>query len=857
MINLFKKQLSYELIVGICFLFFWIMAVTLTFFDLLDNYLVGEYGSALGLIIQILIIYNTKKICDASSSVYDKKTFFCFFLASIALFVTEAAFYVLVFLRGIPVKGMPFSYFLLHYIPSLVAWGFLTIYLFRMLSPYIVKIKPLIKIFFAFIIFSIIVIKISFLSINVCPTIAPDTVAPLKFTIIYKLVIFGLTMLCLMYVEDIGFMFLLTGIVVLTAATFLFNYLTFTQNQEMVAYGELFWDLGIFLMLLGVLFIRKKRSYGIRKCFRVARSIKSKLILWTFSISVISFVLFFVAAYYFSFIGKEFLSILPFFIMIYSVIVVALSVFMGQYFETPFKRLTENIKFFISHKTKKVENFSIEEFSCLQKFLLEMFEINEEKDRMKKHLGEVSAQVAHDIRSPLMVLKAVLNDLSSLPERKRIDARNAIQRVTDIANNLLAQYRQDSQELVNSSIEYRSEPVAIMVESIVSEKRIQIASSSIDIILQFSSNIYDAFVYIDLVEFKRALSNLMNNAIEALKEVSGVITIQLSRNKEGVVIDIRDNGCGISEEKLSSLLKEGGSFDKKEGYGLGLPYAMNKIKAWHGTYSLTSRLGEGTQFEIILPEAKPAEWFMGHITLVSGNVIIVLDDDEYIHQIWDERLPKEFLLENRLKLLHFTNPNELILFCKDNVIKDTVFFIDYELNHEQMTGLDVARELGIGNCATLVTSRYEDDIIREKCQKFGMKIIPKFFAKYVPINIRKSTDIVLIDNEELITYYWKESAEGCGKTISVFNDPNDFIKVAHHYSTGTMIYIDSALNNELKGEDFAKVLHERGYCNVILATGYPKDHFKHVTWVKDVVGKEPPWGDPPRKRRHHQNKIIR
>ena len=470
--------------------------------------------------------------------------------------------------------------------------------------------------------------------------------------------------------------------------------------------------------------------------------------------------------------------------------------------------------------------------------------LNEAKTRSHEAaLGQIATQVAHDIRSPLLVLKTILSNLSTLPERQRIDARSAIQRVTDIANNLLSQYRQDDKQSSNT---LSSEPVAILLESIVSEKRIQVANTDIVINLQYPANIYDAFIYIDIVGFKRILSNLLNNAIEAVKETVGLITIELNRNDGKIILDIKDNGCGMSQEKLVSLLKEGGTFGKQEGSGLGLPYAVSKITEWQGDYSLTSKQGEGTQFEIILPESEPAYWFKSKIDIIENSTIIVLDDDEYIHQVWNERFPERLLSENNLQLLHFKNPNDLILFCKNHSIDNTTFLVDYELGHDYMTGLEVVKALNIGDRATLVTSRYEDDDVRDTCQILGMRIIPKFFSELIPIHIINSTEIVLIDNEKIITLIWKRSAESWGKKISTFNDPEDFMRIAHHYSKETTIYIDSSLDKSIKGEEFAKILYEKGYYNLILATGYPKSRFSHVTWVKDIIGKEPPWGDPPK-----------
>ncbi len=459
-------------------------------------------------------------------------------------------------------------------------------------------------------------------------------------------------------------------------------------------------------------------------------------------------------------------------------------------------------------------------------------------------LGQIATQVAHDIRSPLLVLKRVLSDLSSLPEKQRINARNAIQRVTDIANNLLTQYKHEKNDM-NSETALSSEPAAMMLESIVSEKRVQVADLGVEVTLDIAPNAYDAFIQVDIAGFKRVLSNLMNNAIDAVKEKRGAVTLTLKKIDNQVFIDIRDNGCGIPRDKLRTVLEEGATFGKKEGSGLGLPYAVSKIAEWHGDYSLQSRPGEGTQFEIVLPEVKPAEWFRGEITIEKGGTIVVLDDDDYIHQIWDERFPKSFLQTDGLTLLHFNNPPDFIQFCQGKVFEKATFLMDYELEKYKETGLDLAEMLNLGPHATLVTSRYEDVEVRERCKALGMKIIPKYFAELTPIRISipiTPTEIVFVDDEEVIGEFWKDSAEAAGKSISVFKDPRDFMQVVHQYPKDVLIYMDSSLGNGLKGEDFAKQLYDQGYQNIILATGFSKDHFKNVTWVKDIIGKEPPWG---------------
>jgi signal transduction histidine kinase len=443
-------------------------------------------------------------------------------------------------------------------------------------------------------------------------------------------------------------------------------------------------------------------------------------------------------------------------------------------------------------------------------------------------LGRIATQVAHDIRSPLAVLNIETQSLLSIPEVSRINIRNAVQRVNDIANNLLSKYKQENKDSITKGVP-SSELASVMLENIVSEKRVQILDREIQINLEIDPESYDVFVNVDIPDFKRVLSNIINNAIDAI-------------DNHGIITVVSDNGCGIPKDKLPLIFEEGVSFGKKNGSGLGLPYAINKISSWHGDYSLTSEVGEGTEFEMILPQARPATWFAQEINIMENDTVVILDDDIYIHQIWDNRFTVEFINAHHLKVHHFQDPNIFFEFCQLHLpLKNTRFLLDYELIGHQKNGLILAKMLNIGVQSILVTSRYEDQDVREACRKLGMKIIPKPFAERTPINILSRTDTVFIDDEEAITSLWQESAMRAGKNINVFNDPREFMRISHLYEKDTLIYMDSSLGGNLKGEDFAKVLFDQGYLNIILATGFSKEHFREVNWVKDIIGKEPPW----------------
>lgn len=200
-------------------------------------------------------------------------------------------------------------------------------------------------------------------------------------------------------------------------------------------------------------------------------------------------------------------------------------------------------------------------------------------------LGEMARQLAHDIRSPLTALNMVTATLDSTQEEKRVIIRSATQRINDIANDLLKTYR-ESKPVETSAPVDRHEPVMLvsLLDSVMSEKRMQYREKlNLRIEGEFSKG-YGLFAVIPPAELARAISNLLNNAVESFDdEVSGTlshesrIVVSLEAKGRDAVIVIEDNGRGISAEILPRVGKERltlGKEGSESGSGLGVLHAM-------------------------------------------------------------------------------------------------------------------------------------------------------------------------------------------------------------------------------------------------------------------------------------------
>ena len=72
----------------------------------------------------------------------------------------------------------------------------------------------------------------------------------------------------------------------------------------------------------------------------------------------------------------------------------------------------------------------------------------------------------------------------------------------------------------------------------------------------------------------------MNNAVESIVSDQGIINMSLFEEDQNVVIQITDNGKGISADLIAKLGKLGVTYGKLNGHGLGLFHAKNTIESW-------------------------------------------------------------------------------------------------------------------------------------------------------------------------------------------------------------------------------------------------------------------------------------
>lgn len=356
----------------------------------------------------------------------------------------------------------------------------------------------------------------------------------------------------------------------------------------------------------------------------------------------------------------------------------------------------------------------------------------------KEKFAQVASKVAHDINSPLSALKMMIPLCDNLPEDQRLSLTRATERIWDIANNLLINFRQQNKKTTTSEVEPR-QPLLVsdLLVWLLSEKKMQYRDQSVRFKTIISDDAQFAFIECQAIEFRRAMSNLINNAVDALKnKADGVVTVQLSTYDNAVVVEVADNGCGMpSVMKEKMRRRQSFTTGKENGYGLGLQQVWDTLEYNEGVMDVQSTPRQGTTIKIAFPMVAAAGWIAQDIHLIPHSIILILDDDESIHAAWNLRFTPLLTAYPALRLHHFTQGQEVLEFQATLNHEDknrVVFLSDYELLHQNKNGLQIVEASAIKK-ATLVTSYYSNQKIREETNRLGIKILPKQMASVIPI----------------------------------------------------------------------------------------------------------------------------
>jgi len=211
--------------------------------------------------------------------------------------------------------------------------------------------------------------------------------------------------------------------------------------------------------------------------------------------------------------------------------------------------------------------------------------------------GRLVRMLAHEVRNPLtnVSLSAEQLEMELDNEDQKfytdIIKRNCT-RINDLITQLLQSSRPSDIILVPGSLH------ATLDRAIITAKD-RLVLKNISIVKEYYET--DLHIGQDPDTLEIAFLNLFLNAIEAMEEAKGILTIRTRFTPSGIQVKIMDNGSGIGEEKMLHIF-EPYFTGKKSGMGIGLASTLNIVQAHLGRIDLESEEGKGTVFTLTFPE---------------------------------------------------------------------------------------------------------------------------------------------------------------------------------------------------------------------------------------------------------------
>lgn len=219
------------------------------------------------------------------------------------------------------------------------------------------------------------------------------------------------------------------------------------------------------------------------------------------------------------------------------------------------------------------------------------------------------ANVSHELRTPLTIVGGFAETLqdSDVPPDKRTEFARAIfantQRMQRIVDELLDLSRIESGH-------WKPRPQPVRIAELAAEVLGRIAAAAkakaITLDIRVEPGGGAEVIQADQTALEQILFNLTENAIRHTSQ-GGRITIQTTREANGIALSVSDTGSGIPSEHLPRIFErfyraDSGRSREAGGTGLGLAIVRHLVEAHGGTVSAESVVGAGTTIRILFPE---------------------------------------------------------------------------------------------------------------------------------------------------------------------------------------------------------------------------------------------------------------
>ena len=285
------------------------------------------------------------------------------------------------------------------------------------------------------------------------------------------------------------------------------------------------------------------------------------------------------------------------------------------------------------------------------------------EDRVKEKIRSFIS-IAHDIRTPVTLIKAPLSELEEqreLPEESRktvaVAARN-VEKLLGMITRLLD--LQKTELHAGECLKVAQYDIKAYLEEKMAEFHLASMQKGIELQLEVDSGMPE--VWIDREKMDHIVDNLLSNALKYIEK--GTIHVRVRATRKKWSIDVRDTGIGIPKEEQRNIFHEfyraqNAMNFEETGSGIGLMITRRIVKQHHGKISFSSVEGKGTTFTVTFPQKIKASVVVEpkkdtpEISATAGtppeetgdtgrNVLLLAEDDPDMREYLTNSLSSEY-----------------------------------------------------------------------------------------------------------------------------------------------------------------------------------------------------------------------
>src|SRR5256714_6352038 len=232
------------------------------------------------------------------------------------------------------------------------------------------------------------------------------------------------------------------------------------------------------------------------------------------------------------------------------------------------------------------------------------------RSRRLATVGQLAAGVAHEVNNPLAAIttcaEAIMRDMRQQPTDPLPPAAQWNYYLEEIVRQSL-RCKEITRGLLDLTRQRQAKRVLADINAIAKEcskVAVQRANSSAHLEMKLDDSILQVATDAEMV--RQILDNFLTNAVDALSDERGMVTVSTKRLGDRVEIDVADTGSGIPAEVLAQIFDP--FFSTKgpgKGYGLGLAISLTLAETLSGSINVESKVGKGSSFRLWLPRRAP------------------------------------------------------------------------------------------------------------------------------------------------------------------------------------------------------------------------------------------------------------